>query len=102
MLFPWPEVLQCVLAVSSGPSGNMQVVCVLVETLRVTVGEQAAEDPRVTSSWGLSNSSLQGGRQLSCWYPWEAAHSALGRTQNCCLRGTAIQEPTILPDLIFL
>lgn len=51
--FPWPESLQRVLTVSSGPAGNTRLACVvLAEPLEVTVWE-AAEDPRVTSLWGL-------------------------------------------------
>ena len=74
VLFPWPETLRRVLAVSSGPPGTTRVACVLLpETLKVTVGEQAAEDPRVTSPWGLSEfqppsactSDCHGGRQPS-------------------------------------
>lgn len=72
-LFPWLETLQRVLAVSWGPPGNTQVACILLaEPLKVTVGEQAAEDPRVTFPWGLSEfqppsacmSDCRGGRQL--------------------------------------
>lgn len=74
VLFPWPETLWRVLAVSLGPPGNTQFACVLLaELLKVTVGEQAAEDPRVTSPWGLSEfqppsactSDCHGGRQPS-------------------------------------
>lgn len=74
MLFPWPETLRRVLAVSLGPPGTMRVACVLLpETLKVTVGDQAAEDPRVTSPWDLSEfqppsactSNCHGGRQPS-------------------------------------
>lgn len=89
--FPWPESLQRVLAVSSGPAGNTRLACVvLAEPLEVTVWE-AAEDPCVTSLWGLHESRpplacmskqgllpAAGGRGL--------VHSALERRiQTCCL-----------------
>jgi len=89
VFFPWPETLRRVLAVSSGPPGNVRVACVLLaEPLKVTAGEQAAADPRVTSSWGLSEFQPPSRRLavVPAASPRGAAPSALGRrTQNCCV-----------------
>lgn len=111
--FPWPETLQHMLAGSSGPSGIIQVACVLAEPQRVTVWGHAAEDLCLTSQWDLPEFQPPLACTSCCCGGWSCCQRkgiAQSRViQNCCLLRHMVficvdqtQKLTLLPALIFL